>query len=438
MSRTEPGGEYRESRLSNGLRVLSERMEGVRSVAVGVWVRQGSAHEPPGLAGMSHLLEHMVFRGTTNRSRRQIAVALEGLGGSLNAYTSREHTGYEARVRDHHLALAVEVLSDLVRNPLLRQEDLDREKEIVFEEIAAVEDTPEDLVFDLHGSRMWKGHPYGRPILGTRETVAAVTAADLSELRSRTHTAANLVVAAAGRVDHGALVALAEEWFGGLEPGEPVSPAGVPRTPGRGIDLVRRDSLQSHLVFGSPTPGASHSDRYALLLLSAALGGGLSSRLFQRVREELALAYSVYSFHSLYLKSGVFGVYLGTRSGWVADAIDAVRTVCGAVARDGLSHRELARTKEQAKGEIVLSLESPEARVNRLAGFALLDLPFVPMDRLPGLIDGVDRCDIARVAAEVLPPERQFALCLGPGDAKSDANGRAACGRPGEPTTIGI
>lgn len=437
-SGTEPGGGYRESRLSSGVRVLSERMEGVRSVAVGVWVRHGSAHEPPGLAGISHLLEHMVFRGTATRSRRQIAAALEGLGGSLNAYTSREHTGYEARVRDRHLAQAVEVLSDLVRNPLLRPEDLEQEKEIVFEEIAAVEDTPEDLVFDLHGSRMWNGHPYGRPILGTRETVAAVTAADLSELRRRTHTGANLVVAAAGHVDHGALVAMVEEWFGDMEPGRPVSLAGVPPAHGRGIDLVRRDSAQSHLVFGSPTPGASHPDRYALLLLSTALGGGMSSRLFQRIREELALAYSVYSFQSLYSKSGIFGVYLGTRSGWVADALDAVRTVCAAVAREGLSRDELARTKEQAKGEITLFLESPGARVNRLAGFALLDLPFVPMERLPGLIDGVDRCDIARVAAEVLPPERQFALCLGPGDAKSDTNGRAARGRTGEPTTIGI
>lgn len=437
-SGTEPGGAYRESRLSSGARVLSERMEGVRSVAVGAWVRQGSAHEPPGLAGISHLLEHMVFRGTATRSRRQIAAALEGLGGSLNAYTSREHTGYEARVRGRHLAQAVEVLSDLVRNPLLRQEDLEREKEIVFEEIAAIEDTPEDLVFDLHGSRMWHGHPYGRPILGTRETVAAVTASDLIELRRRTHTGANLVVAAAGHVDHGALVALVEECFGDMEPGRPVSPTDAPPAHGRGIDLVRRESAQSHLVFGSPTPGASHPDRYALLLLSAALGGGMSSRLFQRIREELALAYSVYSFQALYSQSGVFGVYLGTRSRWVADALDAVRTVCATVARDGLSRDELLRTKEQAKGEIVLSLESPGARVNRLAGFALLDLPFVPMDRLPGLIDGVDRCDIARVAEEVLPPERQFVLCLGPGDARSDTSGRPARGKPGEPTTIGI
>lgn len=437
-SRTDTAGGHRASRLPNGVRVLTERMAGVRSVAVGAWVRHGSAHEPPELAGISHLLEHMVFRGTTTRSRRQIAVALEGLGGSLNAYTAREHTGYEARVRDRHLAQAVEVLSDLIRNPLLRQVELDREKGIVFEEIAAVEDTPDDLVFDLHGGGMWRGHPYGRPILGTRKTVDSVTRADLSELRRRTYTGANLVVAAAGHVDHRAFVTMVEEWFGDMTPGEVVSPPIVPPTPRRGVERVRRDSAQTHLVFGAGTRGASHPDRYALLLLSAVLGGGMSSRLFQRIREELALAYSVYSFQSLYAQSGVFGVYLGTRSGWVADALDAVRKVCGALARDGLSAEELARTREQVKGEIMLSLESPGARVNRLAAFALLDLPLVPMDCLPGLIDGVEGCDIARVAGEVLAPDRQFVLCLGPGDSEPGTNGLATPGTRGAPTTIGI
>ncbi len=418
--------------------MLTERMCGVRSVAMGVWIRQGSAHEPRERAGISHLLEHMVFRGTTTRPRRQIAVALEGLGGSLNAYTAREHTGYEARVRGRHIGEAIEILSDLVRNPLLRQEDLDREKEVVFEEIAAVEDTPDDLVFDLHGSRMWRGHPYGRPILGTRDTVGSVTRADLCELRHRTYTGANLVVAAAGRVDHDAFVAMTEERLGDLQAGETVSPAGVPPDPRQGMDRVLRDSAQTHLVFGAPARGASHPDRYALLLLSAVLGGGMSSRLFQRIREDLALAYSVYSFQSLYARSGVFGVYLGTRAAWAVDALDAVQEVCAAVARDGLTPEELARTREQVKGEILLSLESPGARVHRLAGFALLDLPFIPMERLPGLIDGIARCDIDRVAGEVLTPERQYVLSLGPEDSGPGTNGRVARGTLRAPATIEI
>ncbi len=418
--------------------MLTERMNGVRSVAVGVWIRQGSAHEPGERAGISHLLEHMVFRGTTTRSRRQIAVALEGLGGSLNAYTAREHTGYEARVRGRHIGEAIEILSDLVRNPLLRQEDLVREKEVVCEEIAAVEDTPDDLVFDLHGSRMWRGHPYGRPILGTRDTVGSVTRTDLCELRRRTYTGANLVVAAAGRVDHDAFVAMTEERLGDLAPGETVSPARAPSDPRRGMDRVLRDSAQTHLVFGAPARGASHPDRYALLLLSAVLGGGMSSRLFQRIREDLALAYSVYSFQSLYARSGVFGVYLGTRTAWAVDALDAVQEVCAAVARDGLTPEELARTREQVKGEILLSLESPGARVHRLAGFALLDLPFIPMEHLPGLIDGIARCDIDRVAGEVLMPERQYVLSLGPEDSGPGTNGRVTRGTLRAPATIEI
>ncbi len=405
---------YGCSELNNGVRVLTEEMDGVRSVAVGAWVRQGSVLDPPGQTGASHLLEHMVFRGTARRSRSEIAAALESLGGSLNAYTAREHTGYEARVLDRHLPVAVEVLSDLVRNPLLREEDLEREREVVFEEIAAVEDTPDDLVFDLHGERMWSGHPYGSPILGTRETVGAIARADLARLHRRAHVGANLVVAAAGRVDHGAFSAMAEEWFGDLGPGRAAEPVAAPGRARAGADVVHRDSAQTHIVVGFPVPGASHPDRYALLLISAALGGGMSSRLFQRIREELALAYSVYSFQTLNAHAGLLGVYLGTRPAWADAALAAVEEVCADVAANGLGDDELERTKEQVKGEIALSLESPAARVGRLAGFALRNEPWIPMDAVSDLIDGVSKGDVARVAGRALAPERRYALSLGP------------------------
>ncbi len=408
------GEEYRATRLDNGVRVLTETMRGVRSAATGVWVRQGSALEPPEMTGASHLLEHMVFRGTENRSRREIALALEGHGGSLNAYTSREHTGYEARVLADHLPHAVEVLSDLVRNPLLAQEDLDREREVVSEEIATVEDTPDDLVFELHGDRLWGGHPYGNSILGTRDSVSAISREDLSALHRDRYVGANMVVAAAGRVDHDAFVDLAGEWFGGIGPGTGTKCVAYPREAGPGTDRVERDLAQVHIVLGRTTPGHSHPDRYALVLLSAALGGGMSSRLFQRIREELALAYSVYSFQSFYARAGVLGVYVGTRPAWAQAALDAVRGICRTVSAEGLPAGELARTREQVKGQIMLSLESPGARLHRLAGFALHDEPFVGLDEVQGLIDGVSACDIVRVAGEVLDPERQYALCLGP------------------------
>ena len=415
MAHRAGGGEhYRATRLDNGIRVLTESMRGVRSAATGVWVRQGSALEPAEMMGASHLLEHMVFRGTENRSRMEIALALESLGGSLNAYTSREHTGYEARVLANHLPQAVEVLSDLVRNPLLAQEDLDREKEVVSEEIATVEDTADDLVFELHGDRMWGGHPYGNSILGTRDSVSAISRDELAALHRGTYVGANLVVAAAGCVDHDAFVDLAEEWFGGIEPGSESERVADPREARPGTERVARDLAQVHIVLGRNTPGRSHPDRFALILLSAALGGGMSSRLFQHIREELALAYAVYSYQSFYARAGVLGVYVGTRPAWAPAALDAVREVCRAVCTEGLPADELARTGEQVKGQIMLSLESPGTRLHRLAGFALHGEPFVGLDEVQGLIDAVSGCDIVRVAGEVLDPERQYALCLGP------------------------
>ena len=411
-------GQYRATRLANGVRVLTESMRGVRSASAGVWVRQGSALEPPALTGASHLLEHMVFRGTRNRSRREIALSLESLGGSLNAYTAREHTGYEARVPTDHLPRAVEVLSDLVRNPLLEQDDLAREKEVVSEEIAAVEDTPDDLVFELHGDRMWGGHPYGNSILGTRETVAAISRDDLAALHRDRYVGANMVVAAAGCVEHDAFVALAEEWFAGIDAGGEADAVADPREAGRGTDRIDRDLAQVHIVIGRDTCGHSHPDRYALILLSAALGGGMSSRLFQRVREELALAYAVYSYQAFYARAGVLGVYVGTRPASAPAALDAVREICGAVAAEGLPGDELARTREQVKGRMMLSLESPGARLHRLAGFALHDESFIGLDEMQGLIDAVSACDIVRVAGEVLDPGRQYTLCLGPDETK--------------------
>ena len=417
-------GAQRSTRLDNGVEVVTETMTGVGSVATGVWVRHGAAMDPAGLGGASHLLEHVVFRGTERRSRRDIAMALEGLGGTLNAYTGREHTGYEARVLGRHLPNAVDVLADLVRRPLIRAEDVEHEKEVVREEIAAVEDAPDDLIFEIHGDGLWGGHPYGRPILGTRETVAGVSRADLAALHRRTYTGANLVVAAAGAVEHDAFAGLAERWFGDMAPGDEVAAVDHPPRPRRGTATVSRGTAQTHIVLGHPTRGQSHPDRYPLILLSAALGGGMSSRLFQRVREELALAYSVYSYQSWYRRAGVCGSYLGTRPGCGAAAIDAVRGVYGELARDGLAGDELTRIKEQVKGEIALSLESPVARLHRLAAFALAGEPFVPVDELTRRIARVSESDTLRVARDVMSPECQYILCLGPEGADSVRPGR--------------
>ncbi len=416
-------GRIRESRLSNGIRVLTETMPGVRSAAVGAWVRQGSAHEPADAMGASHLLEHLVFKGTERRSAREIAMALESLGGSLDAYTGREQTSFQARVLDEHVPRALEVVADLIRRPSLRPDDLELEREVVLEELSTVQDTPDDLVFELHSDRIWAGHPYGHSILGTRETVSGMSSAALRELHRERYLVGDLVVGATGSVDHDAVVADVETHFGDLpKAGErPEIPPVKPRI--GGVERVHRETAQTHLVFGAPIPGHADERRYPLVLLSSAFGGGMSSRLFQRVREELALAYTVYSFQSFYSRAGLTGVYVGTRPGWGDRVTDAVLEEHRRLASAGLTEAELEQTKQQVKGQIMLSLESTGSRLYRLASFALFDEPFLSLDEVLARIDAVGPDEISAVAADFFDPARQFVLRLGPEEDEADRRG---------------
>ncbi|GMV06670.1 MAG: putative zinc protease [Gemmatimonadota bacterium] len=408
------GPGIRETYLDNGVRVLSERIAGVRSAAAGVWVRHGAAHDPDRHSGASHLLEHMVFKGTRARTAREIALALEGLGGSLDAYTSREHTSYQARVLDEHLPVALDVLADIAVNPLLREEDLALEREVVLEEIAEVEDTPDDLVFELHGERLWPGSPYGRSILGTQETVAAMPADALRELHATAYRGRNLLLAAAGNVDHDELVAAARRLFGGLEEGAPSPAVASPGEPAVADVRVERDTAQAHVVFGTALPPHAHPSRYGLVLLSSALGGGMSSRLFQRVREEMGLCYSVYTWQSFYAGCGVGGVYVGTRPATEARAVEAIREELGRVAAEGLPPEELEQAKLQVKGQVMLSLESTSARLYRLTAFALYDEPFAGLDDVLARVDAVTGEEVQELAGRFMHPAGQLVLRLGP------------------------
>lgn len=400
--------------LDNGVRVLSEYVPGVRSVSAGVWVRHGSAHDAPGVSGVSHLLEHMVFKGTRRRSAREIALSLESLGGSLDAFTTREHTAYQARVLDRHLPSALDVLADIVREPTLRDEDLALEREVVLEELAEVEDTPDDLVFELHAERLWPGHPFGRSILGSQETVAGMPSEAVRELHAGSYRGAKLLVAAAGSVAHDDLVAEVAKLFEDLEPGTPPEDVSPPPEQGGGDARMDRDTAQVHLVFGTMLPGHADPGRYGLALLSSALGGGMSSRLFQHVREELGLCYSIFTWQSFYGACGAGGVYVGTRPATEARATEAVRAELARVAAEGLPPEELERTKQQVKGEIVLSLESTGARLYRLTAFALHDEPFVGVDELLARVDAVTEEQVAQLAERFFHPDRQQIVRLGP------------------------
>jgi predicted Zn-dependent peptidase len=407
---------FQRTVLPNGLTVLSEYMPGVRSVAFGAWVRSASVHEPRERMGVSHLLEHMVFKGTGTRSAKEIALSLEVLGGSLDAYTAREHTSFQARVLDEHLDRATDVVGDLVFRPSLRAADLALERKVVLEEISMVEDTPDDLVFELHNERMWGSHPYGFSILGTRDTVSSLGVPDLRELHERAYHPWNIVVAAAGHVEHDRLLdALAKTGWTDVPHG-PVSTrdAVSPVVAAPAEHIVDRDTTQTHIVFGSPTVRHGDSRRYAVALVSMMLGGGMSSRLFQRVREELGLAYSVYTYQSFHVDIGVHGVYVGTAPETAAQAIDAIRHELAEVTTHGFPSEETAQGKSQLKGQIMLSLESPTSRMYRAAAVELYREPYRPLDELLADIDRISDDDVAHVCAEFFAPDGQTVLSLGP------------------------
>ena len=410
----------RRTDAPSGLVVLSETMPGVRSAALGIFVRTASVHEPRPKMGVSHLLEHMVFKGTERRTAKQLALELEVRGGALDAFTGRDFTSYQAHVLDEDLPLAVDILTDLVRRPLLAERDLVPERNVILEEINGVRDTPDDLVYELHAETLWPRHPYGYSILGTPETVAGLAASDLRELHETAYYPGNCVFAAAGNVDHNRLLdALGREgWLERNGTGGPRAPVGAAPAV-RGVERSEvRDSAQTHIVFGTDTFPLRDPRRFALAILVNAFGGGMSSRLFQRVREELGLAYAIYAFKQFYQTTGQLGVYVGTQPATAGRAIDAIRSEYALLAREGLPAAELADGKRQLKGQVVLSLESPGARMQRLAGFVLHDDRYRSLGQMLADIDAVTPEQIGAVAAEFFAAERQAVVRLGPKDSE--------------------
>lgn len=403
--------------LPNGLTVLSESVPGARSVAFGAWVRAATLHERPDEMGVSHFLEHMVFKGTRSRTSQEIALSLETLGGSLDAYTEREHTSYQARVLDEHLEVAASVIGDLIFHPLIRPEDLALERKVILEEISMVDDTPDDIIFDVHNRAMWGDHPHGFAILGTRDTVKALDVPHLRALHTRAYHPGRLVVAASGRVEHEHLLEVlqrtgwTEQPMGDRSP-FPVDPVEVAGP--HAEHVKRKDIGQVHVVLGGQ--GIRHGDprRFTFALIDMLLGGGMSSKLFQRVREELGLAYSVHSFTSSYADAGSHGVYLASAPETAQQALDAVREVLRAVADRGLTSEELAAGKRQLRGQLVLSMEGISSRMYRAATTALYGEPFRTIDELMALVEAIDEEQVRDVARDFFDPNRHILVSLGP------------------------
>jgi predicted Zn-dependent peptidase len=409
----------RRTEFGSGLRVVTERMPGVRSVALGFWVLAGSRDEPPPISGSSHFLEHLLFKGTKTRSARDIAEAFDAVGGELNAFTSKEHTTYYARVRDRDLPMAVEHLCDMLQRSVIRGPDLEAERRVILEEINVHEDTPDDLVHDLFTETLWPGHPLGRPVLGTRQSIEGASRDQVRRFYRRHYVPGNLVVVAAGNVQHDDLLGL-------LGSGMPTGPvraegpstfslrqAGSPPEPSGRSRIKRRKTEQAHICFGTNGVSRHDPDRFALGVVNNALGGGMSSRLFQEVRERRGLAYSVYSYHSMYAEAGVFCAYAGTTPARAQEVVDLIRHELDDAADQGLTAEEFERAKGHMKGALVLSQEDPGGRMSRLGKSEISHGEILTLSQTLRRIDAVTLEDAHRVAERVLSQPMSLTV-LGP------------------------
>jgi predicted Zn-dependent peptidase len=396
--------------LANGMRVLSDAMDAVETVSLGVWVDVGTRHEPAEINGVAHLLEHMAFKGTERRSALDIAAEIEAVGGHLNAYTSREHTAYYAKVLKQDVALAVDILADILQNSTFEAKELERERTVVLQEIGQANDTPDDIIFDLFQERAFPDQAMGRPVLGRAEIIRRIDRDTVAGYLRRHYAAPGMVLVAAGNVDHDRLVRLAERAFGKLASSAPSS-----TEPARylGGDLrEERDLEQVHVVLGFPGFSFGDPDYYAASVVSTALGGGMSSRLFQEIREKRGLVYSIYSFAHAYSDGGVFGVYAGTGE---EEAAELMPALCEEIRRlvDGLSPGELERARAQLKAGLLMSLESTTARCEQQASHMLVFGKPLDLTGLVAHIDAVDGDAVTRVARRLRTGPPTF-TALGP------------------------
>ncbi len=400
----------RATRLPNGVRVLSQELPDLASVTVGIWVENGSRYERPTEAGISHFLEHLFFKGTDRRTAAQIAEEIDAVGGVLNAFTGKEYTCYYAKVLREHLPMALDLLGDIFTNSRFADDEIERERTVIVQEISQVEDTPDDYVHDLFNLAFWPGHPLSRPIAGTADSVARFGRVDFLTFMSARYRPDRILITGAGNLQHEALVEVATRHFGDLA-GTATPLDGGPPTASPGLAVHVKPLEQVHVCLGTPGISQTDRDRYPAHLLNSALGGGMSSRLFQEIRERRGKAYTVYSFLSSYLDAGYVGVYVGTSAGWVREVVEVIRAEIVRITRDGLRPEELVRTKNQMKGSMLLGLETSDSRMSRLAKNELYFGRDVPIEEVAAAIDAVDNDDIVRVAHRLFG-RPQFALTV--------------------------
>ena len=404
----------RKDVLPNGLTIVTESMSSVRSVSIGIWLRTGARQESVIDNGISHFIEHMLFKGTQHRSAEDIARAADSIGGHLDAFTAKETTNYSIKVLDEHLPKAFDILSDLVKNPLFEPDHIKNESRVIQEEIKMVEDTPDDLVHELFTQTYWRGHALGRPILGTRRTVRGFDRKRLLSSFRRHYAPNNLLISAAGHIKHSQIVDLVEKEFGSLPSGPAIKSGPVPVAHPHLQVRHKKDLEQVHLCVGSPSYPQPHKNRFPAYILNSVLGGGMSSHLFQNIREKRGLAYSVFSSLSSFHDAGFLSVYAGTSADKARQVIDLVLKEFCELKSTPISQEELQRAKAYLKGSLLLSLESSSSRMGNVARQEMYFGRYITLDEISQSVDAVTAEQVQGVAQEFFQPERLAVTVLGP------------------------
>jgi predicted Zn-dependent peptidase len=415
---TQVGISIEREALPNGLVLVAEHMPHMRSVAIGIWVRAGSRGEPSGLNGIAHFIEHMVFKGTSRRSAEQIAREMDSVGGLLDAFTSKEMVSFNAKVLDQNLPIAFDVLSDLVLTPTFAEEDIVKEKHVILEEIRMEDDNPESLAHEVLTQSFWRGHPLGAPILGTRGTVRRFTRKSVVNCFEQWYTPANTVITAAGNIHVDVLRKLVDKFFGGIKRRPQATPNNrtVPHTHARLIARNKPALEQAHITLAVPSFPLAHPGRYAASVLNNILGGSMSSRLFQNIRERQGLAYAVFSELNPYSDAGMLSVYAGTSRSTTERVLRSIAGEFARLKKELVAPEELRRAKDQLKGSLVLSLESPGARMSNLARQEIYFGRFFSVEELHASIEAVTAEDVQHTALEFFQPRKIAATVVGPLD----------------------
>jgi len=417
----------RRTVLPNGLIVLTERMDHLRSVAMGVWIKSGSRCETAEMNGISHFVEHMLFKGTRSRTAQRIAREMDSIGGNLDAFTSKETICFNVKSLSDHVPIALDVLTDLVLNPVFAPTDIERERGVILEEIKIDEDNPDVLVHELFTQSFWKGHPLGKPILGTTETVGRLRQEQLFSYHNDQFHGGNMVFSAAGNLDHDNFTAAVTEKLSRLAVGKPVHELSAPAPSARIVLRNKKALEQVQICLGVPAPPITDDNRYATLILNTVLGGGMSSRLFQTIREERGLAYSVYSDLSPYRDTGNLCVYAGTSAGKALEVVDLILAEFRNVKETPISEEELTRAKDQLKGNILLGLESSNSRMANLARQEMYFHQFISADEVIARIDEVDAGQLQMMAQRLFQPDSIAVTLLGRLDGVKLNRGRLVC-----------